>query len=80
MRIVLDLKRDANPQVVLNLLYKHTQLQDTFSIIMLALVDTTRVLNLKKSLFITWTTRKRGTPQNHIRPKQSSERAHILED
>src|SRR5690606_9959247 len=51
MRIVLDLKRDVNPQVVLNLLYKHTQLQDTFSIIMLALVDgQPRVLNLKEIL------------------------------
>ena len=39
MRIVIELKRDANAQVVLNYLYKHTQLQDTFGAIMLALVD-----------------------------------------
>jgi DNA gyrase subunit A len=39
MRLVIDLKRNANPQVVLNQLYKHTQLQDNFSVIMLALVD-----------------------------------------
>lgn len=39
MRIVIDLKRDAQAQVVLNYLYKHTQLQDTFGVIMLALVD-----------------------------------------
>lgn len=39
MRIVIELKKDANPQVILNRLYKHTQLQETFSMIMLALVD-----------------------------------------
>ncbi len=48
MRLVIDLKRDANAQVVLNLLYKHTQMQSTFGIIMLALVDgSPKVLNLK---------------------------------
>lgn len=51
MRIVVDVKRDANPQVVLNALYKHTQLQISFGIILLALVDRTpRVLNLKEIL------------------------------
>src|SRR2546430_14758229 len=39
MRIVIDLKRDAVPAVVLNQLYKHTQMQTTFGAIMLALVD-----------------------------------------
>jgi len=39
MRLVVDLKRNANAQVVLNQLYKHTQLQDSFGVIMLALVD-----------------------------------------
>src|SRR5206468_6341495 len=39
MRLVIDLKRNANPQVVLNQLYKHTQLQDTFGVNMLALVE-----------------------------------------
>ena len=39
VRIVMELKRDANPQVVLNQLYKNTQMQDTFGVIMLALVD-----------------------------------------
>ncbi len=39
MRIVIELKRDANPNIVLNQLYKHTKLQDTFGIIMLALVN-----------------------------------------
>ena len=37
MRIVIELKRDANPQVVLNQLYRYTQLQDTVGVIMLAL-------------------------------------------
>ena len=53
MRIVIELKRDANPQVVLNRLFAQTQLQSNFSIIMLALVnDQTqpRVLNLKQML------------------------------
>ncbi len=51
MRIVIELKKDANPSVVLNLLYKHTKLQDTFGVIMLALVDNEpRVLNLKEIL------------------------------
>ena len=52
MRIVIELKRDAQAQVVLNYLYKHTQLQDTFGVIMLALVDgEPRVLTLKEMLF-----------------------------
>jgi len=47
MRLVIELKRGANPQVVLNQLYKHTQLQDSFGAIMLALVDgVPRTLNL----------------------------------
>lgn len=51
MRIVVDVKKDAAPQVVLNLLFKHTQLQISHSMIMLALVDgTPKVLNLKEML------------------------------
>ena len=51
MRIVIELKRDANPNIVLNNLYKHTQMQTTFGIIMLALVNNEpRVLNLKQML------------------------------
>jgi DNA gyrase subunit A len=47
MRLVIDLKRGANPQVVLNQLYKHTQLQDSFGVINLALVDgVPKTLNL----------------------------------
>nr|WP_302760560.1 DNA gyrase subunit A [Christensenella hongkongensis] len=51
MRVVIELKRNANANVVLNHLYKHTQMQDTFGVIMLALVDSEpRVLNLKQVL------------------------------
>ncbi|HYT79431.1 MAG TPA: DNA gyrase C-terminal beta-propeller domain-containing protein, partial [Actinomycetota bacterium] len=49
MRLVVDLRRGANPHVVLNQLYKHTQLQENFGVIMLALVDgVPRTLNLKQ--------------------------------
>lgn len=51
LRIVIELKRDANPNVVLNLLYKHTQLQTTQSMLMLALVDgQPKVLKLNEIL------------------------------
>lgn len=51
MRIVIELKKDANPNVILNLLYKHTKMQDTFGVIMLALVDNQpQILNLKQIL------------------------------
>ncbi|MEW6446913.1 MAG: DNA gyrase subunit A [Bacillota bacterium] len=51
MRIVIELRRDVDPHVVLNRLYKHTQLQDTFGVIMLALVGgQPKVLNLKEVL------------------------------
>ena len=51
VRIVIELKRDARPQVVLNLLFKHTQMQDTFGIIMLALVDgEPKILTLRQCL------------------------------
>jgi DNA gyrase subunit A len=51
MRIVIELKRDANPNVILNQLYKHTKMQDTFGIIMIALVDNEpQTLSLKQIL------------------------------
>ncbi len=51
MRIVIELKKDVNGGVILNQLYKHTQMQDTFGVIMLALVDgEPKVLNLKEIL------------------------------
>ena len=51
MHIVIELRRDINPDILLNQLYKHTQLQETFGVIMLALVDNQpRVLTLKQVL------------------------------
>ncbi len=52
LRVVIELKKDANPNVVLNLLYKHTQLQTTVSMLMLALVNNQpKVLTLKEILY-----------------------------
>ncbi|NLY11870.1 MAG: DNA gyrase subunit A [Firmicutes bacterium] len=52
IRIVIELRKDANPHVVLNRLYKHTQLQETFGAIMLAIVDNEpRILTLKQMLY-----------------------------
>ena len=52
MRVVIELKRDANAQVVLNQLFKHTQMQTSFGVIMLALVNNKpKVLNIKEMLY-----------------------------
>ena len=52
MRIVIELKRDANPNIVLNRLFKHTRMQDTFGVIMIALVNNEpQTLNLKQVIF-----------------------------
>jgi DNA gyrase subunit A len=52
MRIVIELRRDVTPQVILNQLYKHTQMEDSFGINLLALVDgVPKVLNLKQMLY-----------------------------
>lgn len=81
MRIVLELKRDVNPNVVLNLLYKYSQLQDTFSIIMLALVDgQPRILNLKDILVNYLNHQKEIVKRRTIYDlDRAEERAHILE-
>ena len=81
MRIMIELKRDANDQVVLNQLYKHTQMEATFGIITLALVEgRPRVLNLKQLLQAFVDHRKdiiiRRTKFELARAK---DRAHILE-
>ena len=53
MRICIELRRDVNPNVILNQLYKHTQLQDTFGVIMLALVNNEpKVMNILDMLKI----------------------------
>lgn len=81
MRIVIEIKRDANPRVVLNNLYKHTQLQDTFSIIMLALVnDQPKVLNLKEILSCYLDYQKEIIiRRTQFDLNKAEDRAHILE-
>lgn len=81
MRIVIELKRDANPSVVLNLLYKHTKMQDTFGIIMLALVENEpKVLNLKEILVQYIAFQKQViTRRTEFELSKAEERAHILE-
>src|SRR6266545_2687804 len=80
-RLVIECRRDAVPQVVLNQLYKHTQLQDSFGVIMLALVDgVPRVLNLAEVLShyvahqVTVVVRR-----TRYELRKARERAHILE-
>ncbi|ELC8443302.1 DNA gyrase subunit A [Clostridium perfringens] len=81
MRIVIELKRDANPSVTLNLLYKHTKMQDTFGVIMLALVDNQpQILNLKQVLVHYINFQKDViTRRTQFELKKAKERAHILE-
>ena len=81
MRIVAELRRDANANVVLNQLYKHTQMQDTFGVIMLALVDgRPRILNLKEVLHYYILHQKDViTRRTQYELKKAQERAHILE-
>ncbi len=81
MRIMIELRRDANPQVILNQLYKHTQLQDSFGVIMLALVDgQPRVLNLKQVLFYYLEHQKDViVRRTRFDLRKAEERAHILE-
>ena len=81
MRIVIELKRDANPQVTLNQLYKHTQLQDNFSCIMLALVNgEPKVLNLYQILdeYIKFQ-KEVVTRRTRFDLAKAEARAHILE-
>lgn len=81
MRIVIEIKRDANPNVVLNNLYKHTQLQDTFSIIMIAIVDgEPKLLNLKQMLRYYLNHQKEViVRRTQFDLNKAEERAHILE-
>lgn len=80
-RIVIELKRDVNAQVVLNNLYKHTAMQDTFGAIMLALVDgTPRVLNLRDMLYYYLQHQKDVvTRRTRFDLNRAQERLHILE-
>lgn len=81
MRIVVDLKRDVNSSVVLNQLYKHTQLEDTYSIIMLSLVNgEPKVLNLKQMIYHYVEHQKEIiTRRTKFDLKKAQDRAHILE-
>ena len=81
MRIVIELKRDANANIVLNNLYKHSQMEDTFSIIMLALVNgVPRVLNLKQILYYYLEHQKDVvTRRTKFELNKAEARAHILE-
>lgn len=81
MRIVIELKRDANPQITLNRLYKHTQLQFSYSMIMLALVDgEPKILNLYEILSEYLNFQKEIiTRRTQFDLKKAEARAHILE-
>jgi len=81
MRIVIELRRDVNPNIVLNLLYKHTAMQDSFGVIMLALVNgQPRVLTLRESLNV-YLEHQRDVVTRRTRYdlRKAEERAHILE-
>jgi DNA gyrase subunit A len=81
MRIVVELKRDAQTEVVLNQLFKHTQMQATFGVIMLALVDgQPRVLTLKEMLtFFLEHRHEVVTRRTQFELNKAEQRAHILE-
>lgn len=81
MRIVIELKKDANPQITLNRLYKHTQLQDTYSMIMLALVNgEPKILNLYDILNEYLKHQKDVmTRRTQFDLKKAEARAHIVE-
>lgn len=81
MRIVIELKKDANPNVILNLLFKHTKMQDTFGVIMIALVDNQpQTLNLKQILnhYIDFQ-KEVITRRTVFELNKAKARAHILE-
>ena len=81
IRVVVETKRDAVPEVILNQLYKHTQLQDTFGIILLALVDgIPKIMSLKTVLnhFIDFR-HEVVVKRTEFELKEAEARAHILE-
>ena len=81
MRICIELRRDANANVILNQLYKHTQMQDTFGVIMLALVDgQPKVLNLLEMLnYYLEHQEDVVTRRTKYDLNKAQERSHILE-
>ena len=81
MRICIELRRDVNPNIMLNQLLKHTQLQDSFGVIMLALVNNEpKVLNLKEMLHYYLEHQKEVvTRRSKYDLNKAEERAHIVE-
>ena len=81
MRICIELRKDVNPNIILNQLYKHTQLQDTFGVIMLALVDNQpKVLNLFEVLnYYLLHQEDVVTRRTKFDLNKAEERAHILQ-
>lgn len=81
MRICIELRRDVNPNIVLNQLYKHTQLQDTFGVIMLALVNNEPVvMNLLQMLqYYLKHQEEVVTRRTQYDLNKAEERAHIVE-
>lgn len=81
MQIVIELRRDVNANVILNQLYKHTQMQETFGVIMLALVDNKpKVLNLREILFYYLEHQKDViTRRTRYELNKAEARAHIVE-
>lgn len=81
MRICIELRRDVNPNVVLNQLYKHTQMQDTFGVIMLALVNNQpMVMNLKQMLeYYIKHQEEVVTRRTQFDLNKAEEKAHIIE-
>jgi len=81
LRIVIELKREANANVILNQLYKNTQLQENFGIIMLALVDNRpRVMNLRDMVYYYLAHQKEVVTRRTKHDLEKAEaRAHILE-
>lgn len=81
MRIVIDLKREANAEVVLNNLYKHTQMQTTFGIIMLALVDSRPKILTLKNLIEEFVKHRNSVivRRSKFELDEAEKRAHILE-
>ena len=81
MRICIELRRDVNPNVILNQLYKHTQLQDTFGVIMLALVNNEpKVMNLNEMLgYYLKHQEEVVTRRTKYELNKAEERAHILQ-
>ena len=81
IRIVIELKKDGNPNIILNRLYKHTQLQDSVSMIMLALVDGRPKICTLKDILVEYLKHQKEvlTRRTIFDKKKAEARAHILE-